>query len=80
MNEKLNYISNNIKSYRVKMGYTQENMAEILGVTRKTYNDYEIKPEKVKLETYKKIANVLNCKLSDFFVECNVAYSDNIKE
>lgn len=78
MNEKLNYISNNIKSYRVKMGYTQEDMAEILGVTRKTYNDYEIKPEKVKVETYKKIAHVLNCKLSDFFVETNVTNSNNL--
>lgn len=76
MNEKLIYISNNIKSYRAKMGYTQEKMAELLGVTRQTYNDYEINPEKVKLETFKKIACILNCKLSDFFVEANVAISN----
>lgn len=76
MNEKLIYISNNIKSYRAKMGYTQEKMAELLGVTRQTYNDYEINPEKVKLETFKKIAYILNCKLSDFFVESNVAISN----
>lgn len=78
MKEKLKYISNNLKSYRVRAGYTQEDIAELLGITRNTYCDYEVNPQKVKVETLQTIADKLNCKLSDFFVESNVTKS-NIK-
>lgn len=76
MKEKLRYISNNIKSFRVKSGLTQEKMAELLGVSRVTYCDYEVNPQKVKIETFQQIADILNCNLSDFFVETNVTYSN----
>lgn len=69
MKDKLSYVSNNLKSYRVKMGYTQEKMAEILGITRTTYCDYEVNPGKLNVEKLSNIAQVLNCKLSSFFVK-----------
>lgn len=79
MKEKLKYISNNLKSYRMRVGYTQDKVSELLGISRVTYCDYEVNPQKVKIETLQQIADVLNCKLADFFVETNVTIS-NIKE
>lgn len=76
MKEKLKYISNNLKSCRIRMGYTQNKTAELLGITRVTYCDYEVNPQKVKVETLQQIADVLKCKLSDFFVETNVTESN----
>ena len=72
MKEKLQYISNNIKSYRVRSGYTQEQMAEKLGITRISYCDYEVNVQKVKIETLQKIADILQCELADFFIQHNV--------
>jgi len=87
MKEKLAYISNNLKSYRARIGYTQDKMAELLGVSRNTYCEYEVNPQKVKVETLQQIADILKCKLSDFFVVHNVTLSnemltelDNYKE
>jgi len=77
MKERLKYISNNMKSYRVKVGLTQDSIAKLLGISRATYNDYETNPQTVKIETYRKIADVLNCNLVDFFMENGVTNSDN---
>jgi len=74
--EKLKYVSNNIKSYRVRLGLTQDNLADLLGVSRITYCDYEVNPQKVKVETLQQIADILKCNLSDFFVENNVTNSN----
>lgn len=76
MKEKLKYVSNNLRSYRARVGYTQDKVAEILGISRITYCDYEVNPQKVKVEMLQQIADVLNCKLSDFFVENDVTYSN----
>ena len=79
MKEKLKYISNNIKSYRIKKGLKQEEIADIMGVSRNTYFDYEVNPQRVKVETLQKIADILNCKVSDFFKENDVTKS-NVNE
>lgn len=76
MKEKLKYVSNNIKSYRVRAGYTQDKISELLGIARVTYCDYEVNPQKVKVETLQQIADVLNCKLANFFAETNVTDSN----
>lgn len=76
MKEKLSYISNNLKSYRVRAGYTQEKMAELLGISRITYCDYEVNPQRMKIELYQEIADILNCNLADFFIIQNVAKSN----
>ena len=76
MKEKLKYISYNLRSHRAKNGYTQDKVAELLNVSRTTYNDYEVNPQKVKVETYMKIAELFHCQLSDFFVENDVALSN----
>jgi len=77
MKDRLKYISNNMKAYRVRSGLTQDNIAKLLGISRATYNDYETNPQSVKVETYRKIADILNCDLVDFFIKNNVTISDN---
>ena len=63
--------------YRMRIGYTQEKMANILNVSRTTYCDYEVNPQKLKVETLQDIADVLKCDLADFFVQINVTESNN---
>ena len=72
MNDKVYFVASNIRAYRARSGMTQEDVAKKLGVSRVTYNDYEVNPQKLKVETLLQIATALNCKLSDFFVEFNV--------
>lgn len=76
MKEKVQYISNNLKSYRIRLGYTQEQMAKKLNVSRNTYCDYEVNPQKLRIETLQDIAGILQCELSDFFVQINVTNSN----
>lgn len=76
MKEKLQYISNNLRMYRCRIGYTQEKMAEILGVSRVTYCDWEVNPQKLRIETLQDIADILHCNLADFFVQINVTESN----
>ena len=76
MKEKVQYISNNLKSYRIRLGYTQEQMAKKLNVSRNTYCDYEVNPQKLRIETLQDIAEILQCELSDFFVQINVTNSN----
>lgn len=80
MDKELLYITNNMKSYRARAGYLQEQVAELLGVSRATYCDYEVNPQKVKIETFKKLSEIYNCKLSDFFLETKVTFSDKNSE
>lgn len=77
MEEKLKHITNNLKAYRARAGYTQEDVANLLGITRATYCNYEVNPAKVDVGTLQKIADILHCNLSDFFV-LNVVTNSNI--
>ena len=65
-----------MKSYRSKFGYTQEKMADLLGISRATYCDYEVNPQSVRIEVFKKMSDILNCNLSDFFMTNDVTNSD----
>lgn len=72
---KLNYVTNNMKSLRMRNGLNQEDVANILNVTRVTYCGYETNPQKVPLETFYNLSLIFKCKISDFFVEYNVTNS-----
>ena len=65
-------IANNLKGYRVKAGLTQENVADLLGVDKRTIINYESNAGNVKLDTYVKLANIYGCYLQDFFVVCSI--------
>ncbi len=76
MKEKLHYISNNIRSYRVRAGMTQEDVAKTLNISRMSYVRYENNPQKLKMETLQQIANIFHCNVVDFFVQSNVTDSN----
>ena len=80
MKNKLEYITNNMKSYRNRVGLSQKQTAEKLGISRITYNDYEVNPIKVKIEVFQNLADLFGCEIYDFFVEHNVTKSNNIQE
>lgn len=76
MNDKLNFITNNMKSLRARVGMSQEDVANYLGISRTSYCDYEVNPSKVKVETFKKLSVLFKCNIADFFIEFNVTNSD----
>lgn len=72
-NEQMNFIdekeaSKRIKALRTLKGFTQEEMADKLNVSRKVYSKYENKPYSVPIDKLKPLANLLGCKMGDFFV------------
>ena len=75
--EQLRYITNNMRSYRNRLGYTQEKMADLLNISRATYCDYEVNPSSVRIEVFKKMADILKCSLVDFFIPHNVTESEH---
>jgi transcriptional regulator with XRE-family HTH domain len=59
-------IRNNLKSLRVKKGFTQSDMAEIFGISRAQYSLYEKTPSNIKLGTLLKIIRTLGYKPDEF--------------
>jgi transcriptional regulator with XRE-family HTH domain len=59
----------NIPLFRKEKGYTQEQMAEKLGISQNAYNKIENGKSNVKAETLKKIAVILGKKTDDLMDE-----------
>ena len=49
-----------VKEYRIKMNYTQEQLAEIINISPRQLQRIEKNEDKTKIETIRKIINVLN--------------------
>lgn len=62
-------ISRNIKACRSKVGMTQEQIAEILGITKQTYLSIENNPMSYSINKLNEIAKVFNCNIDDFFLK-----------
>lgn len=60
-------ISRKIKAKRILKGYTQEEMAKILGVSKATYVNMENKPLNLKFKEIKKLSKALGCKVEELF-------------
>ena len=60
-------ISRKIKARRILKGYTQEEIAKMLGVSKATYVNMENKPLNLKLKRIKKLAKTLGCKVEELF-------------
>lgn len=65
-------IKNNIKSYRVRLGYTQSDMAKKLNISRQKYIKCENNPLNTKLSILVDISHLLKCSVSDFFIPNDV--------
>lgn len=62
-------IARNLKALRNANGYTQDNIAEFLGISRSTYSNYEDGDREVPLEVLEKAAALFGCELSMLFEE-----------
>ena len=59
----------NIKRVREEKGMTQEQLAEKANVNRSLLNQLETgKIKNTSINTLQKIADTLNCKITDFFI------------
>ena len=62
-------IQNNIKAIRKKLGYTQETVADVLGIGRTTYTEYETKDIDIPFGILEKLSDFFGVELTSFFVE-----------
>jgi len=62
-------ITSNLKSLRTKKSLTQADMAKKLGVKRQTYINYENNASNLKVSQLIQLADILECKIDDFFVK-----------
>ena len=62
-------IQNNIKAIRKKLGYTQETVADVLGIARPTYTEYETKDIDIPFTILEKLSDFFGVELASFFAE-----------
>lgn len=60
-----NTFSNNLKSLRVDNDYTQQEIAEALGINRSRYANYENGQSEPNIDILIKISNFYNCSIDD---------------
>ncbi|MGZ4864857.1 MAG: helix-turn-helix domain-containing protein [Halobacteriota archaeon] len=61
--------SNKMKERRFEMGYTQSQMADILGINQATYNRIENEVSRPSDEMLERIADILHLKKSELYEE-----------
>ena len=64
--EIMTIIGNNLKDYRQKLGYTQDQIAKLLGVERSTISHYENAEREATLVHLSKLADLFGIELEDF--------------
>lgn len=52
-------IQKNIRAIRNRLGYTQEVVADVLGIARPTYTEYETKEIDIPIDTLEKLSDFL---------------------
>lgn len=61
-------IEANMKAFRTKKGYSQADVAQLLGVSRVTVNNWETSPGAISMRIYLKLAELYGCQVYDFFM------------
>lgn len=64
--EKLN-VKDIMKSYRVRIGKSQTEIANLLGITRLTFNSYEENPGKIPTKLYGRLVELYGEDFNDYF-------------
>ena len=67
--EEKTLIASNVKQMREASGYTQENVADFLGVKRSAYANYEAGDRVIPLTLLEKLADLYGCELFDLYTE-----------
>lgn len=59
----------NVKEYRVKKGYTQNELSELIGITQQTYSKKERGERSFTLDEVKKLKKILNISYEELLGE-----------
>ena len=68
----------NIRAIRNRLGYTQEVVADVLGIARPTYTEYETKDIDIPIETLEKLSDFFGVELVSFFAENEDQLKDHL--
>lgn len=68
MNEK-EIVTRNLKSLREANGFTQERLANYLGIGRSAYSNYELGDREIPLNIMESLANLYGCDLFALYEE-----------
>ncbi len=69
MSEELKVLSRRVKMVRLAKGISQTNMANAIGVSQTNLSNMEAGRTAITIQNLFKIQKVLDCKMSDFFVD-----------
>lgn len=61
-------IASNIRAERNRCKMSQNEVCEILGITNRTYIDYEEDASRIRVSTLAKLSEIFNCKIDAFFM------------
>ena len=78
MEDTLKKLRNLIRTYRLKKGYSQENMAELLGISQSSYTNIESGKNKLTIDKLLEIIQLLDIPHDDFMQACE-KFFQNIK-
>lgn len=62
-------VANNIKKMRESSGFTQDNVANFLGIKRSAYSNYETGDRELPLSIMEKLADLYGCDMYDLYSE-----------
>lgn len=71
-------VQTNIKAIRNKLGYTQETVADVLGISRPMYTEYETKNIEIPFNTLEKLSDFFGVELASFFSEDQDKLNDTL--
>lgn len=59
---------NNLKVCRIKRGWSQKDVASLLGIATSTYSSWETDPHKIKIKNAKELATIFGESLDVLFL------------
>ena len=68
-------ISRNIKSCREKRGKTQDDIANIMEITKQTYLKIENNPMNYSINKLNDVSNAIGCNIDEFFLKSSFTES-----
>lgn len=71
-------IGKTIKEYRQRLGYSQEHIAEFLGIDRSTLSKYETGEREISLLHFDKLCDIFGIELDDLVENDSTAKSINL--
>ena len=73
-------IGDNIRIIRENLGYSQEYMSMLLGITQQAYSHIEKNAEKITIKRLKEIANILDVKVATLLDEESAFIQQNFNQ